>query len=589
MRPSQRYAMRAQGRGLGMYVSQISIGNFKRISATSVPLTPITVLVGGNNSGKSGVLQAAHFAVNLVQAIVVESAATLAPENLRYQPTADVLELGHGERLAVDGPPVEITFRVRSDQAASDDRDFGVRLIRTAGATVTVDLDEDQSTADRLADLERPFSIYVPGLAGIPLREEFRSDAVVSNAIARGDANLYLRNILLRIARDPDKMEAFNEALHDVLPGAKLVVNFHESLHATIDVRIEDGALSTPLDGVGTGVLQYIQIVAYVLQYRPALLLLDEPDAHLHPNNQRVTARLLQKITATSSTQVVLATHSRTLLDAMEHVDLASVVWMEGGVVQPEKDMDRISMLMALGALEGAEKFYSTSCQSVVLTEDDDTRPLEVLLSANDIDPAKVLVHSYKGSSKLQAAFEVAKFIQSLKPGVRILIHRDRDFMTDQEVLWLREKCDKGTRDVDLFVTEGSDIEHYFTSAAHLADRLGMPIEDAEKLVATLIEEHKLALYESLRAKRDELIWLYKDREESPPSLKDLARGNALSREHAHGKTFLGMVVSKLAAQYASPKSRLLQVGPALEDRSLKALSQKFAPPAAHGEADHGA
>jgi energy-coupling factor transporter ATP-binding protein EcfA2 len=572
-----------------MYVSQIRIGNFKRIAATEVPLTPITVLVGGNNSGKSGVLQAAHFAVNLVQAIVVEGAATLAPENLRYQPTADVLELGHGERLAVEGPPVEITFHVRSEPSVDDDRAFTVRLSRSAGATVTVDLDEDQPTTDRLADLEQPFSIYVPGLAGVPLREEYRSDAVVSNAIARGDANLYLRNILLRISRDPARLEAFNEALQDVLPGAKLVVNFEESLHATIDVRIEDGTLSTPLDGVGTGVLQYVQIVAYVLQYRPALLLLDEPDAHLHPNNQRVTANLLKKITSSTPTQVVLATHSRTLLDAMEHVELASVVWMEGGVVQAENDMDRISMLMALGALEGAERFYSTDCKSVVLTEDEDTRPLEILLESNGIDPQHVLIHSYKGSSKLQAAFEVAKFIQTLKPGVSVLIHRDRDFMTDEEIGWLREKCDKGTRDVDLFVTSGSDVEHYFTNIQHLADKLGITAEEAEALVNELLEEHKLALYESLRSKRDDLMWLYKGRDESPPSPKALARGNALSREHALGKTLLGMVVTKLSGRYPSPKAMLMQAGPGLEDPALKALSAKYGGQPAPAEVGHGA
>lgn len=51
-------------------ISAIRIQNFKKIRDTRIELGPITYLVGGNNSGKSSVLQAIHTAVSCAQASV---------------------------------------------------------------------------------------------------------------------------------------------------------------------------------------------------------------------------------------------------------------------------------------------------------------------------------------------------------------------------------------------------------------------------------------------------------------------------------------------------------------------------------------
>ncbi len=187
-------------RGVDVFVSALTIENFKRIAGTRIPLTSITVVVGGNNSGKSCVLQAPHFAVNLLQATVIEGDPTIPAQNLRYVPTGDILDLPHGERLTAETSPVRVTFELKDNRNASESRSYAVGFTRGEGLNVRIDSSSDDSATTLLSDYTQPFSIYVPGLAGIPLREEFRSDAIIASAIARGDANLYLRNVLLRIS-----------------------------------------------------------------------------------------------------------------------------------------------------------------------------------------------------------------------------------------------------------------------------------------------------------------------------------------------------------------------------------------------------
>jgi predicted ATP-dependent endonuclease of OLD family len=76
-------------------VERINITNFKRVSAIAVELAEITYLVGGNNSGKSSVLQAIHMAVSCAQRAAELQQQVIAESNLRYCPTGDFQQLGN--------------------------------------------------------------------------------------------------------------------------------------------------------------------------------------------------------------------------------------------------------------------------------------------------------------------------------------------------------------------------------------------------------------------------------------------------------------------------------------------------------------
>ena len=60
-------------------------------------------------------------------------------------------------------------------------------------------------------DLTNPFTIYAPGLAGIAKEERYQSPGVVRRIVARGDANLVLRNVLLML-KDAENTEAKDRA-----------------------------------------------------------------------------------------------------------------------------------------------------------------------------------------------------------------------------------------------------------------------------------------------------------------------------------------------------------------------------------------
>lgn len=186
-----------------------------------------------------------------------------------------------------------------------------------------------------------PFSVYVPGLAGIPELEEYRSESVVRKGVASGDANLYLRNVLLLI-KNKKLLPELTKLMTLIFPDFSIEIKFDQVHDSHIQVFIRAGANQTakPIELIGTGVLQALQIFSYATLFKPKLLLLDEPDSHLHPDNQGLLlAESFVALVENLETKIVVSTHSRHLVEAL--YGEANFVWMKDGRIQEQGKFSR--------------------------------------------------------------------------------------------------------------------------------------------------------------------------------------------------------------------------------------------------------
>lgn len=528
-------------------ITRFKLSRFKQIEEANLPLGPINVLVGGNNSGKSCILQGIHFGIALAQARQIAKVSQFPPERLRYCPTDDFLDLHHGRRLQ-EGTSIDFHYEAGGDAAVEY---ASVKLQRGRNGVVSAE-SSGGPLLNAVGDPRGFFSIYVPGLAGITIREEYRSDAVVSNGIARGDANLYLRNVLLRIERSEARKTRFETYLDRVFPGARVNTQFQDTADLWIRSTVtREGAGARALDLVGTGLLQAIQLIAYVSNYEPKVLLLDEPDAHLHPSNQRLLADTLAVISGSTETKIILATHSRHLLDALSELDQAKLFWVRNGAATPQETWSDIAVLMDLGALDKGERFLAGNYKYLVWSEDRDTEPLSVLLEANGVPRSETLVFSYQASSKVDAAKLMAAFAERVRPGVITVVHRDRDFMDDNEVERLRRKFDLGqTPNMRLLITQGSDVEAYFTRPAHIANVVGRDVAEMQALVEDVLHQNMIEFVTAFLRKREEIKRdLYKQDPDACPAISELIAGSQIPVEKAVGKLLLKCIRQRLQAE----------------------------------------
>ncbi len=473
-------------------LQSIRLQRFKRIADAPLDIGGINVLVGGNNSGKSSVIQGLHFGVALLQTIALtekwtsdESQSTsLNPNQLIYSPSEDVYALGRGGWLPTDEKQaISLDLTLASGETCS----LNIRKGRNRNILFTVG---NTKVGQQLSSLEKPFSVFSPGLAGIAKRETYVSDGVLFRTLARGDANLVLRNILLRLWRTPAQTSFLND-LRDVFPNVEITVEFNEKSDEFINVQIKTTNEWVPLEIAGTGVLQAMQILSYIHRFEPAIVVLDEPDSHLHPNNQRLLCAVLRKVSEERGTQVLLTTHSRHVIDALG--SSAALLWVRNGTVDKASVDDEIGILLEIGALDVKERAGQPNTEAVVLTEDELTAPLESVLESSGFQLASTVVLPYYGVTGVKQLRPLAKMIAATNSKARIILHRDRDFLTDIEAAeWEKDVRAIG---VEPFVTKGRDIESYFINAKHLAQvNLGVSEADFDSIISSVVAKSRSQL-----------------------------------------------------------------------------------------------
>ena len=358
---------------------------------------------------------------------------------------------------------------------------------------------EGTSLGEELQNLTRPFSVYAPGLAGIAREEYYMSPGRVRRIVARGDANLVFRNVLLMLQRDKSAWDQFCEDLNEIFPRLMLSVSFDESTEEHINAQFGvDSEPSLPIDSAGTSVLQAMQLLAYVALFRPTVFILDEPASHLHPNNQRALCKIVTRIANERGVQVILSTHSRHMLDGLRNK--AKVVWLSRGlIVEPPEgeSADLTALLLDIGALDSVDYFTDGELKVVVATEDEDPSLLKQVLWASGFVKDEVEVVSYTGCTKVESAIVLGRFLHDKAPNVRMLVHRDRDYMTEQNVAEFRDSLSKHS--IFPFVTSGSDIEYYYVNVDHLHYSCpSMSRDEIEQIVVQAMDETRIKSIEAI-------------------------------------------------------------------------------------------
>ncbi|WP_082107022.1 AAA family ATPase [Chromobacterium vaccinii] len=478
-------------------LERLVIERFKSIQRLDLSLGRINIIIGSNNAGKSSIQQAIQFAISIAQTSSTQNAywngegrfsTSLSTQALIYTPMRDV------EALAPDGVLREDAGSAIKVEFHREGGDCCVVSIRKGRNKNIATLLEGRDFGEVLQAIYSPYSIIVPGLAGIPAFEEYKPPSIVRKAAAKGDSNNVFRNILLLLSEDEEAWTNFQDMLGEIFPNVEVIVNFDPHVDEHIDVKIVVGDTLLPIDSCGTGILQAIQIISYYCLYRPSLLILDEPDSHLHPNNQRILAKLLIDLAYVDDCQIIISTHSRHLFDALK--DYSEVFWIRNSELVEKRGEVARDVLLELGALDRGELLGAGQVDCIVLTEDTDVKYLEALLSSSGFDMTRTQVWSYNGCSKIDSALALNVFITRHAPATQVILHRDRDFWDEGQVNDFLERIDGR---LQVFITQGNDIEAYFVNSFHVnALYPNVSVLRAEELIDQVLHEQSDKIKEKI-------------------------------------------------------------------------------------------
>ena len=306
--------------------------------------------------------------------------------------------------------------------------------------------------------------------------------------------------------------------------------------------------------------MQLIQIFCYILLFKPKMLLIDEPDIHLHPSVQEKLADSLLKIAQAQGIKIVMTTHSPFIVRGAPAG--TNVVWLSEG---QKKTDDRNIVELALGWGAFGKKV-------IVVSEDAKNDLLRKLIRQwPEIDQA-VTVLPGRGYKHVLTVDEAAELRESLGNKFQILVHRDRDSLTDDEVQELKASYD--VDGVRLWLTDQSDIEAEFCDPTFVSSLTGLPIHECEELLAKIRAQNQVPMKEQFakqRAAHNEEL----HKAGGGPTNDDVwAAFQLRPLKGAKGKYVFGQLKNKVPGGVFSPESVLNHQGFPERAPSLKANLQ---------------
>ncbi len=353
----------------------VTLKGFKRFADTPFPIPGHVVLAGPNNTGKTTLLQAiAAWELGFrkwrelndfnprkngyhwqdlerlnFSAVAVRSFELLWTGRQKHQ----TLEIG----IQVDGlPPVTLEFNYKA---------AGLMRVRPKA----------EVSPDALRDPRLTFhTTFIPAMSGLARSEQRLADQeAIDSALAQGRPGEVLRNLLYIAYQDDAAWRTLNATMHRLFSCRLEAPKRGEEL--VCEYRQGEDAAGTLFDiaSAGSGFLQILLLLTLLLtQHRDAdrgttVLLIDEPDAHLHLLLQRSIYGELRSVATLRQAQLFVATHSEMIVN---NVEARELYLMYGVPRLVTNDLERAQLSNSFGVLLHSDILEAEGAKGVLYTED---------------------------------------------------------------------------------------------------------------------------------------------------------------------------------------------------------------------------
>lgn len=372
-----------------MYISKLKIKNFKCFNEVEINFDPnFNLIIGENNSGKSTIFEAMRlwqlaFNKFLKDRTNNESKSSFYSREY-YSLTIDELFFLRIERFEnlffPNSKTIEISITVKNKDSYAELPIFFT--LNSEGQNLRFNLCSLKShrsiVSDYLLDVlgktkgstfkDMLLMSYINPIFHIPTKEPKYFRGYVLDKLNQAKANEVIRNLIDDYApieyqtsknKNPKKKGSelieIENTIHEILTNEQLsegqipLLTFSSNLKPNEDVNISLFVknnltnIKVEVSQLGSGTLNILNILAVLgygdyERFHLTVLLLDEPDSHLHANHQKKLYEDLIRKSEDDNKQIFVITHNHELIDCSKNV-----LFIDHEYIRLNKKIDLIS------------------------------------------------------------------------------------------------------------------------------------------------------------------------------------------------------------------------------------------------------
>lgn len=512
-------------------IKRIELKRFKKFEHTTIEIGEFAVLVGENSSGKTSVLQAINLAMNAFSRLKLYSSdeSGTKPRRKGVGSTQlpgimndDFRELYYGKKSRnsrVNGNSIGAELYLTDE----NDNRYGMQISSLFGGYNLTPLSKAEDLRNN-ATLHEKEALLISGFVGLSSSEEKALSLSIRNRLRDGRASEIIRNLLLDTKDSvPENYEKLIQRLKKDFGFVIDKVAFDEendiNVHAYYDEQVEGKKIPFDFCSSGSGMMQVLQILTSIYRYCPrnaTVVLLDEPDAHLHSNMQVALFYSLREIQKELNIQIIISTHSTSIISAALPSEIIPVSNVEH--IEPLSRNEEVDELIS-ERINSYELSKIKSNGVLVFFEDSN---IDFFLKCDQLLNCRCLVGP-RTVAYLTGRTKDDKLPFSIKPVIQELLGRDMSIFAIRD----RDGLSNDITDILVHIADEADVNYHFLDYYEIESYLLLPelihrtltklnpgkqvpsIEEIEgKTCTILIDTIRLAKYKYTTVLEDNLLKL---------------------------------------------------------------------------------
>ncbi len=342
-------------------LTKIHIKNFKLFTNVEIELGNRVVLVGPNNSGKTSILQALTLWYSGIKKWIEKRGTGKVPKK------RSGVTINRRDLIAIPIPTVKLLWydlNVRSfDKTTRKTNNIrihidveGILKGNQWQAPLEFDyaneesfycrppLQKDGTRKEIPAVLTELKMAYLPPMSGLASQEVRLDEGALAVRIGEGRTAEVLRNLCWQVfIQNKEQWRKIQEQIKTLF-GDSLLEPVYNSVRGEIVMYYKNRkGVKLDISSMGRGEHQVLLLLTYMAANPGAILLLDEPDAHLEILRQRQIYQMISEKAEETGSQIIIASHSEIILN--EACEQDTVIAFIG---KPHRIDDRSQVLKAL-------------------------------------------------------------------------------------------------------------------------------------------------------------------------------------------------------------------------------------------------